>query len=616
MSGFLNGDWWSQEKDNVHSDLWNTFQSIKDQDSYRTELDLQNLRLYGNHNVLGFDPASFTKFESQERLTYNLCRAVADTIVSQVARHEVRPVFLTSGGNESLRRKSKNLSMYVEGTMYATEIRKKMPLLALDAVVFGKGAIHPYIHHNKICVDRILPGELYVDQLESLYGRPQSLYRRRWINKERLAAAFPKYTGQIEAAAEPANELGPGLLSATSFATTGQKQIEIIEAWHLPSKPGGKDGRHVISIQNCTILDEPYKHDSFPFVFLNYGERLMGFWGVGAVENLTPIQVELNRTLIKLQKMYHLMAAGRVFVEAGSGLKKNQINNDIGSVYTYKGSPPIFAPPTPVGPEIFNYINMLIERGFSQEGVSPFMASGQKPAGISSGVGIREAEEIQMGKLSQFMQNWDEAHLDLAKWFVRLGKELSKKKGGHKIVAHQDRNTIAHIDWADVDLEEDQYVLKVYPSSNLPKEPSGRLDQVVEMLQYGLVDPAEAKRLLDFPDLEKSQALDRAASDAIDRQIELMLDEGIPQVPEPFQDQALALKRAQAAYNLAVVQGVPDSNLQLVRTYMMAANENINLAQQAQAQIHAQTAAATQPGAGPAPGFDGAPPNAVGGGIP
>lgn len=612
MNGGSSQCWWESDKDQLHSDLHSTLEAIKTTDSYRTELDVQNLRLYGNHAVTGLDLASHGSVISSEKLTYNLCRAVSDTIVSQVARHQVRPTFLTSGGNASLRKKAKGLSMFVEGTMYAVEARKKMPLLCLDAVVFGTGALHPYIDKGQICLDRILPGELFVDPMDAMYGRPQTLYRRRWVNKDRLVAKFPKYKEEIESLQDTVHDYGPGLMSSSSYGVTAHRQIEVIEAWHLPSHRKGKDGRHVIAIRSATLLDEGYAFDSFPFVFLKYGEKLMGFWGTGAVENLTSIQVELNRNLIKLQQMYKLMAAGRVFIEAGSGVKKNQINNDIGSIYTYKGNPPIFAPPTPVGPELFNYINTLIDRGFSQEGVSPFMASGQKPAGVSSGVAIREAEELQMGKLSIFMKNWDEAHLDLAKWIVRLGKELYKSDKSFKVVAHRDRNTVEEVDWKNIDLEEDQYVLMVFPSSALPKTPAGRLDMVMDMLQIGIVDPGEAKRLLDFPDLEKSMSLDRAASDAIDRQIELILDEGEPHIPEPFQDQELALKKAQASYNRAVTMGVSEEHLQLLRTYMMAANENIASAQQAQMALHAQQS--NPAGSPPAVGPQGAPPTSVGAG--
>ena len=131
-----------------------------------------------------------------------------------------------------------------------------------------------------------------------------------------------------------------------------------------------------------------------------------------------------------------------------------------------------------------------------------------------------------------------------------------------------------------------------------------------QMIALNLLGPDEAKRLLDFPDLEAQLSLDRAASMLIDRNIEFMLDDGRYMPPPPYQDQQLAMKKVQAALQNAEQNGVPEDRLDLLRQYLVTTHQMI---QRAQMQQMAMAQGAMIPGAPPAVGPEGGvPPNAVG----
>ena len=198
--------------------------------------------------------------------------------------------------------------------------------------------------------------------------------------------------------------------------------------------------------------------------------------------------------------------------------------------------------------------------------------------------------------------------MELAKQMVNMGKKIAENNPGWSVVTQRDKYTIQEVKWADVDLEKDSYVLKVFPSSALPTTPAGRLAMVEQLMAAGLLGPEEAKRLLDFPDLDRELALDRAASDNIDRIIERMVDDGTYEAPEPFMDLVLAIKKTQAAYNKAVNDNVPEDSLALLRQFMASIHEMIKIAQ-----AEARNATAVPaPGAPPAPSPDGSPMTALG----
>ena len=592
--------WWT--KKNPHESAWDAYAHIKENDGGRYVDNLRHLRLYGNRDYVGMLPQSYAESFSQERVTLNVIKSVCDTVSSRIAKNRPRPVFLTSGGNYSTRRRAKLLEKFVESQFYTAGVYQVAPRVFLDACVFGTGIMQVYYEGTKICVERVFPGEIYVDQAEGVYGQPRQMYRRKYINRDVLLEMFPDHEGLIRTADGPSDD--PQDLERDSTVD----QIEVVEAWHLPSGPNATDGRHCIILDGGTLHEEPWEYDYFPFVFLRWSERLRGFWGMGLAEELTGIQVEINKLLIKIQRAFQLLAVPWVLVEAGSKIKKAHLNNQIGAIIPYSGTPPVVRPNQTMSPEVFAHLDRLYRRAYEIAGVSQLSAASLKPAGLESGVALREYNDIESERFALVSRSYEQMFMELAKQMVNMGKKIAENNPGWSVVTQRDKYTIQEVKWEDVDLEKDSYVLKVFPSSALPTTPAGRLAMVEQLMAAGLLGPEEAKRLLDFPDLDRELALDRAASDNIDRIIERMVDDGTYEAPEPFMDLVLAIKKTQAAYNKAVNDNVPEDRLALLRQFMASIHEMIK-----RAQAEARNATAVPaPGAPPAPSPDGSPMTALG----
>ena len=111
-----------------------------------------------------------------------------------------------------------------------------------------------------------------------------------------------------------------------------------------------------------------------------------------------------------------------------------------------------------------------------------------------------------------------------------------------------------------------------------------------------------ALKLLDFPDLESFYQFSNAGGADIDRCIELIIDEGDYQAPEPYQNLDMGIKKMQQAYLLYRTQNAPESRLDLFRRWIEDAKALTDRAQMEvekqamQAQKEAEAAAiATQP---------------------
>ena len=185
----------------------------------------------------------------------------------------------------------------------------------------------------------------------------------------------------------------------------------------------------------------------------------------------------------------------------------------------------------------------------------------------------------------------------------------AETEGGFKAVANKDKYTISQVNWSDIHMDEDSYVLRVYPASALPDDPEGRSELVGDWQERGMISPQTALRLMALPDTESEVDLASAASNNIDRQVESILDDGVYSPPEPFQDLALLLMRGQMHYNKAEDDKAPEERLQMLRDYltsahqMMVESEAKLAAQAAQMQVQMTPGPAALPagpdGAGP-----------------
>lgn len=585
--------WWLKEE--PHESMVATAEYVESKDSFRKAQNRLNMRLYGNAEFLNYGGSENSISMPDDRVTLNVIKAATDAVVSKIVKNKPKATFLTSGGNYTLKRKARTLEQFIDTRYYESGLYGEAPRMVQDSCVFGTGIIKTYINDETIAHERTFPGELFVDQAEGLYGTPRQMFQRKFICREVLLGMFPDKEKEISSASE-ADYQDVGRDSAAD-------QIKVWEAWHLPSRKGAKDGRHVIAIAECTLVEEPWKVDWFPFTFLRWTERLRGFWGAGLAEELQGIQVEVNRILQKIQKCFHLLAVPRVFLDHASKIQSAHINNQIGAIVKYTGQPPVIAPPQTVHPEMFSHLDRLYTRSFEIAGISQLSASGTKPSGLDSAVAIREFHDIETERFADFGQHYEEAFCDITRKTVYFSKQIAKSNKNYGGVSQRDKYSIETVLWSQIDLEEDSYVLKVFPTSSLPGTPAGKLAMVERLIGGGFIDQDAAKRLLDFPDLQSDLALDRAASDDLDRIIEKMIDEGEWESPEPFQDHMLAIKRFQSAYLKAKADGVPEDRLQLMRDFMTSTQELINQAQQAQ-----QTMAMAQ-GAAPMDG-SGAPPQA------
>jgi hypothetical protein len=558
--------WWLQDTELLPSAVMTQAATIIQADRGRIDAYNTYAKLYGTWTPTfwnGYQLSNSGKPVApvRDRLTYNIVQSCIDTLTARVIQNKPKPMFLTQNGNSKLQRKAKKLDSFCYGLFYENNLYKLGAKGFKDGCVFGEGFIHPYSEDGRIKYERVLPYELLVDYLESHYGpeSTKSIFRIKNIDRTQLTEDYPDMASDIAKMSNTST-----LISANNRSISDT--VTVIEAHRLPV--GSKPGRHVIVTGNSVLLDEDYEDDFFPYACSGFNSRLYGFYNQGMAEQLVPAQVEINRTLISIQRSLYLGGTHKIFVKAGSKVIKSHFDNMIGTILEYAGDTmPQYVTPQLVQAEIYSHLDSMIQKAYQLTGVSQMSASNLKQPGIDSGKALRTMDNIENQRFSTISQNYEQFFVDLARITISVAKKTYEAHGNFKVKVPGKR-FIETIDWKDVDLDNDEFSLQIYPVSKLPQDPEGRLAQIQDMMAGGLLTPEAGRRLLDYPDLEAEETLSNATSDYLHKILDDMTEDGKFTSPEPFDDLQQARKLALEYYALGKLNNMDEAKLELLRNFM------------------------------------------------
>lgn len=562
--------WWRTPEKDAHKDIFAYIGYLDQNQGYRSADNLRFARLYGNYDMTGLDSYSYTRVETSfnvtHRVTMNIIQSMIDTVVSKVGKNKPKPTFLTDGGDFTLQLKAKKLSKFVEGVFYGSDFYKHARMAFQDSCIFGTGCVKIMEANGEIKAERVFIDELKIDDTESFYGSPRQMHQVKYVHRDVLCGMFPDNKNEILVASDAE------AVYSTNRGTRDKQMVMVVESWHLPSKKVEKgdenhDGKHTISVANTTLFEEKWSKDYFPFVFFRWNERPIGFFGQGLSEQLQGLQLEINKILRTIQVSMHLTSIPKVFVEASSKIVTAHLNNKIGGIIKYAGTKPSYESVSAIPQDLFMHLDRLYTRAYEIAGISQLAAQSKKPSGLDSGKAIREFNDIESERFMSVGQRYEEGFMDAAKIIVDLARDIYDNNPDYAVKA-KGAKFIETIKWSEVDMAEDKYMMQVFPTSALASSPSGRLQDVQELLQAGFISKEQGLKLLDFPDLEGAYNMVNAAYDDIEAMIERMVANNEYQTPEPYQNLELGIQMCQQAYLHYRSLSAPDEKLELLRMWM------------------------------------------------
>ena len=554
---------------------------------------LHHARLYGNRH---FDGLSLTahartpKSKSNERLTANVAKAVVDTATAKIAKNRPKATLVTNDGGWEQQHRARRLDRFVEGAFQDVDLYTLGPKAFRSAGIFGTAALKWYAAHGRICVDRVLPTSLLVDPADGANMRPRCMYQVHYVDRHVLLELYaPSGRGKV---AEAVRNAPTSDADVHGVVRSLAEPIRVVEAWHLPSGPEARDGRHVIAIDGVVLRDVEWTRDRFPFVFYRWCDAEVGFWGTGLVEEVDLLQRGINRTLKRIEECIRLMAVPRILMDTTAKVVRGMITNEVGAIIKWTsgaagGTPPQFLTPPAVPGELFAHLQWQISQAFEMTGISQLSATSQKPRGLDSGRALMVYNDIETERFAIKGREYESFFLECSDQVIDLAEEIDREAARGFSVVNRGRSYAQRFEWRDVRMDRDSFTLQVQPTSALPRDVAGRTAIVQQWVAAGYVDSRTAQRLLDFPDLDRHESLEFAAMEIVDRTIDRFLDPDrdvddayLP--PEPFDDLAYGLVRMVQAYHRARLDDVPEERLELFRQWLDEAQALLSMAAPAQ----------------------------------
>ncbi len=453
------------------------------------------------------------------RPTANVVYSCTDTLVSRVSQDRPKPTFLTDGGHYKERHLAQECNAFIQGEFFRVNAYDKGALLLRDACILGNGLLKVFPHNEKVQVERTLETELLVDYNDAYYDSPRQLIQKKLIDRSVMLEAFPKKAEIIDGAIQGNIDQSPRSTESLS------DQIIVSEAWHLPSSPDAKDGLHTIVCSEGIILEEPWKRDRFPFVKFGYNPNIVGFFSQGLAEILMPGQMEIYRMLIVASQSLELMGVPRIYIDEMSKIMETSFNNRIGTIIKGRGNPPEFINATSNSPEIYQWIQWLIQNAYQMSGISSMSAQGTKPAGLNSGESIRQFDDIQNDRFQALAKRYQNIYRDLAYQMIDCAADIVEETGKYTTV-YPGKDGTREVDFKNIKKLDNNFIIQCYEESSLPKDPAGRQAKLSEMLAAGEITNQEFRRLSNFPDLEQSDKLASALEERILHALDEIIENG------------------------------------------------------------------------------------------
>lgn len=579
-------EWWNADNDKqLAQELCGTANYLKTNQTYRMRQLACDVRLYCGLSIYSYAGSNVSKMDRtktlpDDRPTFNLIQACTDTLVSRLSQSKPQPKFLTDNGDYKQRHLAQRLNSFILGEFYQTKAYEKAVKILRDCIVMGTGCLKVYEGDDgRVNVDRVLITDLFMDDNDSLNGEPRQLIQLKLVDRDKLMANSPKKAQGIIAGTPqsyPDN-------SPDSGRTTAD-QVMVVEGWKLPSGPDPDaldyvPGRHVMATVNGVIDEEEWNKPKFPFVFLNYSDPFLGFFGQGLATQLFGTQLTLNRILYTIARSITLVGVPRVFIDQSSKVVKSHNNNEIGVIITYSGTKPSYEVAPCNAPELYAERDKLIQYGFQQCGVSAMQATSQKPEGLNSGAAIRSYDDISTDRFAELSKKYDNVFVDLAYLIADTAKDIAKRDGKYQTI-YPNKDGTKEIDLPAMKFLNDPFVIQCFTESSLPRTPAGRIQTVTELVQAGMLSLKEGYRLMRLggDGLEQMDRLNNASEERIFQMLDSIVEDGKYEMPDSFLDLQLASQLTVQYINLYLAAKLEEKKADMLRAYFAQVQSFIQLA--------------------------------------
>jgi len=597
---------------------------LRNNDSGRLSRCQNDLSLYEGQQLPGLSPAAYLrsgnfKSDMYRKLTWNIPRSLCQTVQAKLAgKNRPKVQFVTSAASWQQRRRAYHLDRFAEAQFHLRQggqhenIWEVGALILLHSLVFGDGFAYVYADdiEQQVAVEPIFPWQLFVDPADAAQGRPQCVFMVRPFDRDKLIGIYPEAKSEIERAKAIGAGVG-GQETGDAYYKSGVRsaeQVEIVDAFALPASKG-EPGTHLRYIDGKCLDRKKWKRSEFPLVHLKWAPEIQGWWAKSLVGEVRSISDEINHVAQRISDCVRLTQKAVCLTPEGAVKPGVLDNNEDCTTIEYDhtiGAPQWISPP-PFDAATIDWLKMNVEQCFAIPGVSQMSATSRKEQGVTAAIAMRTVQDVETERFGTQQNGYEQLFVTLCRHMIACTRELAEKNPNYS-VRWPGESFLKEIKWKDVDLPEDQYIMRPDPVSHLKNTPTDRLQLAQDMYGAGTFSKAALDESIVYLNTKDHLGGSDKQSKLVDRYIESWLDATPERLesgefkfrsPFPYLNLPAAMLQVAEAYVEAQLDDAPDFNVDFFLRFIEQCDSIV--AERAAQQAQAQQAAAPQPPMGGPP---------------
>ena len=425
-------------------------------------------------------------------LTLNVTSSCIETIANKIAKIRPKPTFLTKDADREKRELARKLDNWSLKILKKGKGWKQASKAFKSACICGLGIVKLQPDkYKKIKFDKVPVFQFFSDNAHTGDTIPTEAGECKSFTLYELIKMFPtKKELLIQAHGDQVDQ-----------------QIRVFEIFKQYTK-------HFIGTEQVTLKYEKWDKP-LPYQLFKFEEADQGVVSVGISKKLYAIQGAITYILGKTFQSVRNFAVPRVFIGKGQTPTVKEISNLVGEIVEVAGGqdgkPPVFSVPPATHPQVLDILLMLWAKAFEVIGVSQLSAGGQVPRGLekASGAALRAYQQTESERFQLIRSDYEDAFVNMTKLAIKLvnDKDLPDDISRSAIMEARDN-------------------LSIWTSSILAETPAGRLAQVGDLYNTGIIKPDQALSLIDSPDTSKFMTSETSRIKAVDLLLERGLEAG------------------------------------------------------------------------------------------
>lgn len=374
---------------------------------------------------------------------------------------------------------------------------------------------------------------------------PMYLGHYEAISRDVLKAQYPDHEEAIDRAQ---NWRPPSVIGVDPPSSTEPKTVRVNYIWRR--REGENEGRFLVTVGHTALngdsqlalegeeVGEEWPYDFFPVSVFRNRWDYKGFGGVPMMRYIAPHHLALNRLARTVEES---LKGAMPYISSHQDSKVRELSDVPFGVMKWAGAiEPKIIPNNPVSEQALRQIDYHENKAYAIGGVNKALGNGQKPAGLNSGVALREFIDLAEARMSEYQKHWESAWAQAGHIIVALANQLKKVR-----TSSRDANAelMNEINIGDLKLDRNDYRVTYGLTSALSKSPSGLLADLDEFKNIGLIDREDVAQAIGdkVPDVQAAADRITAPKRLAAKAVQTALETGdIPEnlIPSAMQGQA------------------------------------------------------------------------------